>query len=166
MRKRLGREQFGMIVGLPILILLVGGGWVIWRLNAHLDDIDTRTTREGEFICSALLGWNFGDGHLHDERLVAAVQRRLHLAPGDLVVVYCESQPTPWLHRPQEYRVIDAALGVVERGHWNVEDCVREQPWLPNGPVAFTPTWTAPGFDRRVTFGGDAPLAGTGGGPR
>ena len=42
MRKRLGREQFGMIVGLPILILLVGGGWVIWRLNAHLDDIEAR----------------------------------------------------------------------------------------------------------------------------
>ena len=40
MRKRLGRERFGMIVGLPILILLVGGGWVIWRLNADLDDIE------------------------------------------------------------------------------------------------------------------------------
>ena len=42
MRKRLGRERFGMIVGLPILILLVGGGWVIWRLNADLDDIEAR----------------------------------------------------------------------------------------------------------------------------
>ena len=42
MRKRLGRERFGMIVGLPILILLVGGGWVIWRLNADLDDVEAR----------------------------------------------------------------------------------------------------------------------------
>ena len=42
MRKRLGRERFGMIVGPPILILLVGGGWVIWRLNADLDDIEAR----------------------------------------------------------------------------------------------------------------------------
>ncbi len=38
--------------------------------------------REGEFVCNAILGWNFGDGHLHDERLVAAVQRRLNLATG------------------------------------------------------------------------------------
>jgi hypothetical protein len=106
--------------------------------------------REGEFICNAVLGWNFGDGHLHDERLVAAIQRRLDLAPGDLVVVYCESQATPWrTSRPQEYRVIDAALGVVERGSWDVRDCVREQPWLPDGPIPLTVSWTAEGYRRQ-----------------
>jgi hypothetical protein len=119
-------------------------------LYARLDDIETRTVREGEFICNAVLGWNFGDGHLHDERLVAAIQRRLDLAPGDLVVVYCESQATPWrTSRPQEYRVIDAALGVVERGSWDVRDCVREQPWLPDGPIPLTVSWTAEGYRRQ-----------------
>ncbi|MAU80955.1 MULTISPECIES: DUF3556 domain-containing protein [Gordonia] len=121
-------------------------------LYEHLEDIDTRTTREGEFMCNTILGWNFGDGHLHDERLIAAIQRRLNLAPGDLVVAYCESQATPWSNPAQEYRVIDAALGVVERGTWNVSDCVKEQPWLPNGPVRLQVTWTADGFCRQETL--------------
>lgn len=119
-------------------------------LYEHLDDIESRTVREAEMICNSIIGWNFGDGHLHDDRLVAAVQRRLHLSPGDLVVAYVESQP---IHKPtQEYRVIDAALGVVERGTWKVANCIREQPWLPNGPVPLEVTWTAPGYRRRQTL--------------
>ncbi|WP_370290636.1 DUF3556 domain-containing protein [Nocardioides sp.] len=113
-----------------------------------IDDIERRVVREGEFIASIMLGWNFGDGHLHDERLVAAVQRRLGLEPGDLIVAYAESQATPWSNPPQHYRVIDAALGVVERGTWNVSDCVAEQPWLPNGPIPLEVRWTAPGYRR------------------
>ncbi|KAA1418722.1 DUF3556 domain-containing protein [Nocardioides humilatus] len=122
-------------------------------LYEHLDDIESRTLREGEFVCNVVLGWNFGDGHLHDERMVAAIQKRLGLAPGDLVVAYCESQPTPWRRgRPQHYRVIDAALGVVERGTWDVRDCVKEQPWLPNGPIPLEVGWTATGYRRQSTL--------------
>ncbi|MFI9536286.1 DUF3556 domain-containing protein [Nocardia fusca] len=121
-------------------------------LYEHLDDIESRTVREGEFVCNTIVGWNFGDGHLHDERLIAAIQKRLDLAPGDLVVAYCESQATPWRNPPQEYRVIDAALGIVERGNWNVSDCVNEQPWLPNGPVPLRVSWTAPGYRRQETL--------------
>ena len=47
--------------------------------------------------------------------------------------MYVESQPVH--KKTQDYRVIDAALGVVERGTWNVHDAVDEQPWLPNGPI-------------------------------
>ena len=113
-------------------------------LFRHLDDVDRYTIREGEFLCNTLVGWNFGDGHLHDERLVAAVQRRLGFAPGELQVMYVESQP---IHKKtQQYRVIDAALGVVERGSWTVSDAVREQPWLPDGPIPLNVTWTMPGY--------------------
>ncbi len=129
-------------------------------LHEHLDDIEGRTVREAEFVCTTILGWNFGDGHLHDERLLAAVQKRLGLEPGDIVVAYCESQATPWTNPPQEYRVIDAALGVVERGTWNVTDCVNEQPWLPNGPIPLQVSWTASGFRRRPTLtAGKDPVA-------
>ena len=122
-------------------------------LITHLPDIETRTIRDAEFVCNTILGWNFGDGHLHDERLIAALQRRLNFKPGDLVVAFCESQPTPWrTHVPQEYRIIDAALGVVERGTWDVRECVNEQPWLPNGPVPLDVSWTAPGFRRGETL--------------
>ena len=117
-------------------------------LYEHLDDIETRTVREGEFMGNIILGWNFGDGHLHDHRMVAAVQRRLNLEPGDLVVVWVESQPIN--KETQEYQVIDAALGVVERGTWRVSDCVNEQPWLPNGPVPLEVTWTQPGYSRQA----------------
>jgi hypothetical protein len=42
----------------------------------------------------------------------------------------------------QHYKVIDAALGVIERGTWKVADAVAEQPWLPNGPIATEVTWS------------------------
>ena len=110
----------------------------------HLDDPENYELREAEFVCSALVGWQFGDGHLHDERLISAVQRRCNFEPGELLVVFVESQP---IHRKvQEYRVIDAALGVVERGTWHVDDLAEEQPWLPNGPVRHEVTWQAPGY--------------------
>ena len=31
---------------------------------------------DGEMVAGTALGWNFGDGHLHDEQLVAALQKR------------------------------------------------------------------------------------------
>jgi hypothetical protein len=37
-----------------------------------------------------------------------------------------------------------AALGVIERGTWNVAYAVKEQPWLPNGPIPLNVTWTRP----------------------
>ena len=42
----------------------------------------------------------------------------------------------------QHYKVIDAALGVIERGTWKVADAVKEQPWLPNGPIPTHVTWS------------------------
>ncbi|MCW2784601.1 MAG: conserved hypothetical rane protein [Marmoricola sp.] len=110
------------------------------------DDLQRYTVREAEFVCNTLVGWNFGDGHLHDEGLINAVQRRLHYAPGEFVVVYVESQA---IHKKtQDYRIIDAAVGVVERGTWLVADAVAEQPWLPNGPIPITVTWRRPDYVR------------------
>ncbi|NLU75777.1 DUF3556 domain-containing protein [Streptomyces sp. HNM0575] len=108
-------------------------------LAANLPDLDSRTVREAEFGCNSLIGFNFGDGHLHDEDLVRAVQERVGFAPGEWIVVWVESQA---IHSPvQHYKVIDAALGVVERGYWRVADAVNEQPWLPNGPIPLTVTF-------------------------
>jgi len=109
-------------------------------LLRRLPDIDRRTLREGEFVCNSLIGFNFGDGHLHDEDLIAAVQRQVGFAPGEVLVAWVESQA---VHRDvQEYKVIDPALGVIERGTWRVADAVAEQPWLPNGPIPTRVTWT------------------------
>jgi uncharacterized membrane protein YkgB len=105
-----------------------------------LPDIDIRVVREAEFVCNSLIGFNFGDGHLHNEDLIAAVQRQAAFEPGELVVVWVESQA--WGSKVQHYRVIDAALGVIERGTWRVADAVQEQPWLPNGPIPTQVTWS------------------------
>jgi hypothetical protein len=108
-------------------------------LAHHVPDLDRASVREAEFACNSVIGFNFGDGHLHDASLIAAIQRRCHFEPGEFIVAWVESQP---IHRgTQRYQVIDAALGVIERGTWKVADAVREQPWLPNGPIPLTVTW-------------------------
>jgi hypothetical protein len=109
-------------------------------LLKNLPDIDVRTVREAEIVCNSLVGFNFGDGHLHNEELIRAVQDEAAFEPGELVVVWVESQP---IHRRvQHYKVIDAALGIIERGTWDVADLVAEQPWLPNGPIPLNVTWS------------------------
>lgn len=122
----------------------------------HLDDMDNYRFREGEVLCTFFVGWQFGDGHLFDERTIAAVQKRCHFEPGEFISVWTESQP---LHKKTlEYRVIDAALGVVERGHYRVSDAVKEQPWLPNGPINYTVTWRHPDYVPAATGRDETPV--------
>jgi len=108
------------------------------------DQYDTYSLREAEFGCNSVIGWNFGDGHLHDDQLIEAIQRRIGFAPGEFVVAWVESQP---IHlATQAYFVMDAALGIVERGTWLAADLVNEQPWLPRGPIPVNITWRHPLF--------------------
>ncbi|MEU6265628.1 DUF3556 domain-containing protein [Saccharopolyspora shandongensis] len=119
-------------------------------LLKNVPDLDRRTVREAEFACNSLIGFNFGDGHLHDEDLIRAVQSRVGFAPGEWLVVWVESQA---IHsKVQHYKVIDAALGVIERGTWKVSDAVAAQPWLPDGPIPLDVTWARePGPAVRTT---------------
>jgi hypothetical protein len=130
-----------------------------WRsLHAHgralcgllpraLPDVEQYVVREGELVAGLVLGWNFGDGHLHDERLVAAVQERCGFGPGDVRVIVLESQPIQRRH--QRYRIVDAATGLVEEGEVAVADMVARQPWLDGDgtiPVTVTGSPTAAGM--------------------
>ena len=110
----------------------------------HTDRLENYVIREAEFVCTTLVGWQFGDAHLHNEFTIAAVQKRCQFQPGEVIVTWTESQP---IHKNYvEYKVIDAALGVVERGTYVVKDATDEQPWLPNGPIKHQVTWTRPGY--------------------
>jgi hypothetical protein len=91
-------------------------------------DVDEYDVREGELVAGVVLGYNFGDGHFHDHRLLAAVQDRCRFGPGELRVVTLESQPAHV--QRQRYRIWDAADGLVEEGWVDVRDMVRRQPWL------------------------------------
>jgi hypothetical protein len=107
----------------------------------HLGDgINTYSLRAAEFACNTVVGFNFGDGHFHDEQLIEAIQKRCHFERGELIVAWVESQPIQ--KDSQEYKVIDAALGIIERGSYKVADAAEEVPWLPNGPIRLHVTWT------------------------
>ncbi|MBF6072051.1 DUF3556 domain-containing protein [Nocardia farcinica] len=117
-------------------------------LYRHIPDLDRWTVREAEFGCNSIIGFNFGDGHLHDHTFVQAVQSRVGFEPGEWIIVWVESQP---IHRGvQRYQVIDAALGVIERGSWRVADAVDAQPWLPDGPIPTEVSWRRDDAERTV----------------
>ncbi|BBY82367.1 DUF3556 domain-containing protein [Mycolicibacterium pulveris] len=97
---------------------------------------DDYVLTDGERICSTAIGWNFGDGHMHNEQLIAALQERCHFEPGEVRVVLIDAQP---IHRQtQQYRLVDAATGEFERGFVRVADMVTRQPWDDTVPVHVT----------------------------
>jgi hypothetical protein len=94
---------------------------------------DDYVLTDGERICSTAIGWNFGDGHMHNEQLIEALQERCHFEPGELRIVLLDAQP---IHKQrQEYRLVDAATGEFESGYVNVADMVTRQPWDDDVPV-------------------------------
>lgn len=96
-------------------------------LARAVDDLGAYTPREGELVAGVALGWNFGEGHLHNARLLDAVQFECDFTPGQLRVVAVESQP---FGRPtQRYQILDAATGLVEEGTVRVADLLERQPW-------------------------------------
>jgi Transmembrane protein of unknown function (DUF3556) len=105
---------------------------LVHRALAGYDEDDYNLC-EGENLCSMVLGWNFGDGHMHNECLIDALQGRCGFEPGDVRVVILDAQP---IHiQRQEYRLVDAATGEFERGYVNVDDMVTTQPWADDLPV-------------------------------
>ena len=101
---------------------------------------------DGERICSTAIGWNFGDGHMHNEQLIEAMQQRCHFEPGEVRVVLLDAQP---IHKQtQQYRLVDAATGEFERGYVRVADMVTRQPWDDDLPVQ--------------VYGGQRPEVGSG----
>jgi hypothetical protein len=101
-------------------------------ISRAVDELDDYELREGELVAGVVLGYNFGDGHFHDQRLLAAVQERCGFEPGELRVVTLESQPAHV--QRQRYRIYDAATGLIEEGTVEVADMVGRQPWLDSDP--------------------------------
>jgi hypothetical protein len=100
------------------------------RAVADLDDprgLDAFQIVDGELVAGFLLGWNFGEGHLHHEQLLAAVQERCRFQPGELRCVFLEGQPAldPTMH----WRIADAATGELASGRVRVDDLLDRQPW-------------------------------------
>jgi hypothetical protein len=101
-------------------------GLVPRALGRDADESDYKL-RDGEIIAGPLLGWNFGEGHLHNEQLLAAMQRRCDFEDGDVRVIILESQPIQT--QRQQYRIVDAKTGLIEEGYVDVKDMLTRQPW-------------------------------------
>ena len=132
-------EQLTRVYDRDTAELLLAKGLAFRSMHSHgralnglvpraVDDVEAYHVREGELISGVVNGWNFGDGHLHDAQLLAAVQERCGFEEGELRIVTLESQPAHV--QRQRYRIYDAASGLVEEGWVRVADMVARQPWL------------------------------------
>ena len=82
---------------------------------------------DGEIVAGLALGWNFGEGHLHQEQLLASVQAQCGFDAGELRCIFVESQP---LGRSTfAYRIVDARTGLIETGELPVAELASRQPW-------------------------------------
>jgi len=82
---------------------------------------------DGEAVAASALGWNFGEGHLADERLIAAVQEQCDFEDGELRVICVEAQPI--LGSTLHWRIVDANRGVLDEGHAELSDLAKRKPW-------------------------------------
>ncbi len=70
---------------------------------------------DGENVAGSVLGWNFGEGHLCDERLLACVQEQCDFEDGELRAIMVESQPL--LGSTLHWRIVDAKRGLLDEGY-------------------------------------------------
>jgi hypothetical protein len=120
--------EYLMFKGLGFRALHSHGRALLALAHRATGNVDDYEVRDGELVSGVVNGWNFGDGHFHNQQLMEAVQERCHFDEGDLRVVFLESQPAH-LQR-QRYRIYDAATGLVEEGWVDVTEMVRRGPWL------------------------------------
>jgi hypothetical protein len=100
-----------------------------YLLPRAVDDIDAYEFLDGEIVAGIAIGWNFGDGHLHNLQLLQAIQAQCDFEEGELRCVFVESQPMG--QGTHAYTIADAAAGVLETGKVRVKDLVDLQPWPP-----------------------------------
>lgn len=85
------------------------------------------TWMDGEIVAGAMLGWNFGDGHLHGARLIEVIRTECDFEPGELRCIAVEAQPL--LKRHHQYEIFDGADGLIASGTVSIDALLSRQPW-------------------------------------
>jgi hypothetical protein len=115
-------------------------GWRLMHLQGRalselvpraVDRFEEYTWVDGELVCGMVLGYNFGDGHLHDEELLAAVQERCGFEEGEVRVIMVEAQPLG--RHFCNYRIHDACTGKLAEGEIDVDVLRSRQAWETGG---------------------------------
>jgi hypothetical protein len=92
-----------------------------------VNNIDDYRWIDGEALAGEVIGWNFGDGHLHHETLLKSIQKRCDYDSGELRVIMVES---PRFHtQAMAYRIYDSKDGLIEEGLGNTKALMDKQPW-------------------------------------
>ncbi len=102
-------------------------------LPKAVDDIDDYEYLDGELVAGVVIGWNFGEGHLHNLQLLEAIQEQCEFEEGELRCIFVESQPMGGVGHA--WTIADAATGVLERGRIPVSDLLERQPWPRSWPA-------------------------------
>ncbi|MCA9987929.1 MAG: DUF3556 domain-containing protein, partial [Anaerolineales bacterium] len=102
-------------------------------LPQAIDDIDRYTWRDGELVAGVVAGWNFGEGFLHNECLLAALQKRCNWRSGDLRCIFVDPQPLG--STDLSWRIVDAHDGLLGTGQIAVADLLERQPWPELAPL-------------------------------
>ncbi len=82
---------------------------------------------DGELVAGLALGWNFGDGHLHHEALLTAIQAQCGFEEGELRCIFVEPQALG--RSTLAFRIHDAKTGLIEEGELDVATLRTRQPW-------------------------------------
>jgi len=116
---------FGMVMAFRMMHL--HGRALSILVPKAVDRIEDYEWVDGELVAGLALGWNFGEGHLHQEQLLESIQAQCGFEEGELRCIFMESQP---LGRPhQAYRVMDAKQGERDAGTVSITELRSRQPW-------------------------------------
>ncbi|MGZ3456144.1 MAG: DUF3556 domain-containing protein [Polyangiales bacterium] len=92
-----------------------------------VDRLEDYEWLDGELVAGLVLGWNFGEGHLHQEQLLESVQAQCGFEEGELRCIFVESQPLGGA--TLAWRIADAKVGSIEKGELSVAELRSRQPW-------------------------------------
>jgi hypothetical protein len=135
-------DQLDRFYDRPTAVALVGKVMAFRLMHLHgralpelipkaVDRFEDYMYLDGEMVAGLVLGWNFGDGHLHDEQLLRAIQAQCGFEPGELRCVMVEAQPLG--RSTLDYRICDANTGLKEAGSLEVATLRERQPWASAG---------------------------------
>jgi hypothetical protein len=116
---------FGKVMGFRLMHL--HGRALSILVPKAVDRLEDYEWVDGEAVAGIVLGWNFGEGHLHQEELLAAVQGQCGFEEGELRCIFVEAQPLGGASLG--YRIFDAKTGAIDKGELPVAELRARQPW-------------------------------------